>query len=283
MLRISQMLGKPYIWLQRSSSKKKNEKNRIRSDRKRRMTRQRRKPTRNKGLRIKDTFIFQCEKERRRKKNKITELSQRKRKHTILSKCLKSFNCSHRSCFSVSHLTNVHHQFRFSLALTPTCNVNTHWFARFCTKVITPLPSLQCFFYTGSWLTEICIWDKAGLQNALPTTLTLSFFSVFPVLYTQDTFAPFLTSSRPFCSSLLVSFFRCCCERNLIHTALLSYYISRSLTCFIFIQACTIADSRKRQHSTRGLFERWIQLGKAVYSTSYERHLLTSMFWVNSS
>ena len=91
-------------------------------------------------------------------------------------------------------MLNVHHQFRFSLSLTLTWNVNTHWFVRFCSKVNQQnCPSTQCFFYTGSWLTEICIWDETwGLQIALPTTLTLLFFFVLLVLYTQDTFTPFL-------------------------------------------------------------------------------------------
>ena len=53
--------------------------------------------------------------------------------------------------------------------------------------------------------------------------------------------------------NLLVSFFWCCCERNLIHTASLSYFISHSLSSpsVLFLSShVQLLNSRKRQHTT---------------------------------
>ena len=82
------------------------------------------------------------------------------------------------------------------------------------------------------WLTEICICRKPrptrdethDLQIALPMMFMLPFF------YTSGTLPSKIHSrqlrGKPFCSSLLVSFFRCCYERNSIRTASLSHFIS---------------------------------------------------------
>ena len=105
----------------------------------------------------------------------------------------------------------------------------------------------------------------AGPTNCTPNDAYASVFSVLSVLYTQDMFAPFFElQGRPFWSSLLVSFFRCCYERNSIHTASLSHFISRSLgsQAVLFLSGrVRLLNSRKRQHATRGLFERWISVG----------------------
>ena len=76
---------------------------------------------------------------------------------------------------------------RFLLSLA----MSIHWFARFCSKV-TPhnAPPHNAFFIP---VLGRPIWDEMrGQQIALPTTLTLPFFSVLLVFYTQDTFEPFL-------------------------------------------------------------------------------------------
>ena len=114
------------------------------------------------------------------------------------------------------------------------------------------------------------------------------FFSVLPVLYTQDTFAPFFElQGRQFCSSLLVSFFRCCNERNSIHTASLSHFISRPFgsSPVLFLSSCVrLLNSRKRQHATRGLFERWIPVGSSEiamceFCLLVSLHLFRSFFF----
>ena len=64
--------------------------------------------------------------------------------------------------------------------------------------------------------------------NCTPKDAQTSVFSTLPVLHTQDTFAPVLNFEvghfvRHF---LVLSFFWCCYERNSIHTASLSHFIS---------------------------------------------------------
>ena len=84
------------------------------------------------------------------------------------------------------------------------------------------------------WLTEICTCLKPrptrdemrDLQIALPMTFMLLFFYTASPLHARHIYTIFELWGRPFCSSLLVSFFRCCYERNSIHTASLSHFIS---------------------------------------------------------
>ena len=78
--------------------------------------------------------------------------------------------------------------------------------------------------------------------------------------------AIFELQGRPICSPLLVSFFRCCYERNSIHTASLSHFISLSLGSLpvLFLSSrVRLLNSRKRQHTSRGLFERKILVGSS--------------------
>ena len=76
--------------------------------------------------------------------------------------------------------------------------------------------------------------------------------------------AIFELQGRPFCLSLLVSFFRCCYERNSIPTASLSHFISRSLgsTPVLFLSSrVRLLNSHKRQHAMYQLhlFSVWVQ------------------------
>ena len=137
-----------------------------------------------------------------------------------------------------------------SLTLILTCRVNT----LVCIILLRSnnCLSLQCFFYTGFG------WPKfAYVANPVPPeTRCVTYklhsqrrsrfrFSILPVLYTQDIRAILELWGRPFCSSLLVSFFRCCYERNSIRAASLSHFISLVhlvLQLFFFIQPCTIAE-----------------------------------------
>ena len=89
-------------------------------------------------------------------------------------------------------------------------------------------------------------------QIALLTTLTLPFFYTSGTLHTRHIHASFELWGRPFCSSLLVSFFQCCYERNSIHTISLSHFISlvRSaphLFFFFLSSRGRLLDSRKRR------------------------------------
>ena len=68
-----------------------------------------------------------------------------------------------------------------------------------------------------------------GLQTAFPATLTLLFFCTSSTLQAGYLHPIFEFQGRPFCSSLLLSFFRCCYAKNSIHTASLSHFISHSL------------------------------------------------------
>ena len=100
-----------------------------------------------------------------------------------------------------------------------------------------PLPTMLLLY--RFWLTKICICRKPrptkdethDLQIALPTTLMLPFFYTsgkthFSILLARHICTIFEFWVWPFCLSLLVSFFRCCYERNSIHTASLSHFIS---------------------------------------------------------
>ena len=135
-----------------------------------------------------------------------------------------------------------------SLSLFPSlsCRINTLvctlllWNNK-CHTTMLRLLILYCF-----WLTEICICrnprptrgETCDLKIALPMTLMLPFFYISSTLYTRHICASFKLWGRPFCLSLLVSFFRCCNEKNSIHTTLLSHFISlvHSAHYLFFIQ-----------------------------------------------
>ena len=90
--------------------------------------------------------------------------------------------------------------------------------------------------------------------------------------YTTRTPPTFELWGRPFCLSLLVSFFWCCYERNSIHTAPLSHFISlihSAYHLFFFLSSHErLLNSRKYQlfclhiqHGTGCLFERRTPVG----------------------
>ena len=95
-----------------------------------------------------------------------------------------------------------------------------------------PLPTILLLYWF--WLTEICICCKPyptrdkthDLQIALPTTLMLLFFYASGTQHARHNCTIFELWGQPFCLSLLVSFFWCCYERNSIHSASLSHFIS---------------------------------------------------------
>ena len=109
--------------------------------------------------------------------------------------------------------------------------------------------------------------DKShDLQIALPNILMLLFFfSILPVLHTQDTFTLVLNFEVGHFAHhfLLLSFFWCYFERNSIHTASLSHFISfvRLTTCFLSSQGRLLNSGKHRlfrlhiQHTTHYLFE----------------------------
>ena len=126
------------------------------------------------------------------------------------------------------------------------------------------------------WLAEICIChkprltrdDMCDLQIALLRSLTLPFFSIFPALYMWHIRACFELWGRPFCSSLLASFFLPfgVAMKGIQSTQLLSHI---SFLSFVRITTCFLSswgrllDSRKHwlfcqyiQHATH-LFEQW--------------------------
>ena len=114
----------------------------------------------------------------------------------------------------------------FFLSLSIATSI--YWFAQFyCQATTMPLPTMLLLY--RFWQTEICICCKThptrdetcNLQIALLTTLP--FFHTSNALHAWHIHAIFELWGRPFCSSLLVSFFAA--KRNLIHTALLSHFI----------------------------------------------------------
>ena len=84
-----------------------------------------------------------------------------------------------------SLLTACHRSVSLSLSLPRHVNI--------LVCEVTEWPSPQCFFYTGSWLTEICICCKlhpttdetCDRQITLPTTFTLLFFCTSGILHTR--------------------------------------------------------------------------------------------------
>ena len=132
-----------------------------------------------------------------------------------------------------------------------------------------PLPTMILLY--RHWLTEICICRKPrptrnetrDLQIALPPMLMLS-FSILPVLYTQDTFAPFSNFevghfARHLFLSFGVAMKRIQFTQLRCHISFLSF--TRLTTCF-FSNRWRFLNSRNRrlfclhiQHVTRCLFE----------------------------
>ena len=168
------------------------------------------------------------------------------------------------------NLLTAHYQSCHSLSLSLAMSI--HWFAQSCCEVTNaPQQCWDYFFYTGSgWLkfayvvNSISTRDETrDLQNALPMTLTLLFFYTSGTLHARHIHTSFELWGR---AILLVTscFFWCCYERNSIHTASLSHFISlvRLTTCFL--SSCGwLLDSRKHwlfhlyiQHATHCLFER---------------------------
>ena len=143
----------------------------------------------------------------------------------------------YRSCLSVS----------FSLSYLPHQYIGLHNSA---VKQQTPLPTMLLLY--RFWLTEIYICRKPcptrdetrDLQIPLPTTLMLLFFCTPVTLHVRHIRAIFELWGRPFCLSLLVSFYRCCYERNSIHTASLSHFISlvHSAHRLFFIHPWMVAE-----------------------------------------
>ena len=135
------------------------------------------------------------------------------------------------------------------------------------------MPPQQCwnyFFYTSSG------WPKfAYVANPVPPeTRHMTYelhsqrcscfrFSILPVLYTQDTFELW---GRPFLSSLFVSFFRCCYERNSIHTALLSHFISLVHSLFV-----SLNDEPRLAH--------WMQQSAGSAFQFYYNFWISSWWW----
>ena len=150
---------------------------------------------------------------------------------------MKLFNCSPpvlSLCFFLSHLLAA----------------SIHWFSQFCCEA-TKCPSPQCFFYiSSSWPKFAYVANPFSPETRCMTCKLYSqrssrfHFSILPVLYTQDTFAPFRTLRS---AVLLVTscFFLCGYERNLIHPASLSHFIfsfTRFITWFFFIQLWTVTE-----------------------------------------
>ena len=169
---------------------------------------------------------------------------------------LKSFNCSpsvSSLAVSFSHLKPFNCSppvLSLSVSFSHSCHINT----LVCTILLPgnqmSLPTMLLLYWF--WLTEICVCCKPhptrdethNLQIALLMMLTIPFFYTFGTLHAKHICAIFELCGRPFCSSLLVSFFRCCYERNSIHTASLSHFISlvHSVHHLFFIQPWTIAE-----------------------------------------
>ena len=144
--------------------------------------------------------------------------------------------------------------------------MSIHWFVQFSSKVTNHAPP-QCFFYTSSWLTEICIWDETrGLQIALPMTLTLLFFLYFRYSTQKIHSCQFWTSRSVIllitsCFFLLVLLWK---EFN-SHSFIVTFHLSftRLTTCLFLSSSVWLLNSRKRQHATHRLFERWIPVGSS--------------------
>ena len=102
------------------------------------------------------------------------------------------------------------------LSFSPAAYI--HWFAQsYCAATDATTTMLRLLLLYQFWLGEICICHKTrptrdkmhDLQIALPRTLMLPFFSILPVLHTQDTFALVLNFELGHftCHFLLLSFF----------------------------------------------------------------------------
>ena len=135
-------------------------------------------------------------------------------------------------------------------------------------------------------LTEIFICSKPrltrdetrDLQIVFLTTFTLLFFYTSGSLHASHIRAIFELCGWLFCSSLLVYFFRCLYERNLIHSASLSHFISLVHSVhqqFFLSSRGLLLKWRKRrlvrfhiQHVTRCLFERRIPVGSSEKAVS---------------
>ena len=106
-----------------------------------------------------------------------------------------------------------------------------------------------------SFIPVLADWNLHMLQtlsrqkrptNCTPNDSWLHFFfflNTFGTLAQMCLAYSFELWGRPFCSSLLVSFFWCCYERNSIHTASLSHFIFliHSAHQLFFIQPWTVA------------------------------------------
>ena len=148
---------------------------------------------------------------------------------------LKSFNCFATGPVSLSlSLTFTCWLFTtrpisLFLSLTLTCNVNTLVCGILQQSNTQNAPPHNAFLYRFLADRNLHMrWD-VGSTNCTPNDAHVLFFCTSCILHARYIRAIFELQGRPFCSSLLVSFFRCCSERNSIHTASLSHFISCSL------------------------------------------------------
>ena len=209
---------------------------------------------------------------------------------------LKSFNCSPPVLFLCLFLLLADSSppvpFLYSFV---SFAMSINWFTRFCSAINNQihLPTmLLLYWFLADW--NLHMREDAVLTNCTPKNAHASvFFCTSGILHARYIRAIFELQGRPFCSSFLVSFFlsffRCCYERNSIHTASLSHFIFCSLGSppVLFLSSrVRLLNSRKRQHATRGLFERWIPVGLSetavcgfCLSISLHEHNRVSEIW----
>ena len=129
----------------------------------------------------------------------------------------------HRSYFSVSFSRSYSHLLRQYTGLHNSAAKQQ-------------LPLLTMLLLYQFWLTEICICCKPSptrdemphQQIALPMTLTLPFFYTFGTLHARHIHTIFELWGRPFCSLLLVSFFRW--KEFNSHSVVVTFHFSCSLS-----------------------------------------------------
>ena len=140
---------------------------------------------------------------------------------------------------------------------------------------------LRLLFLNQFWIAEICHMSQTPShrrRDAWPTNFTPKdahasvFFYTFNTPYARHIRARFKLCGRPFHLSLLASFFWCCYERNSIHTASLSHFLSLvhlAHHLFFLSRQGQLLYSRKCQlfrlhiqHVTR-LFEQWTPVGSS--------------------
>ena len=152
----------------------------------------------------------------------------------------------HRTCFSLSLTRRLFTTSPASVSfLSLLLATSIHWFARFCSEVTNNAPPHNASFISVLGWPKFAYETRRGAYKLHSQRRSRFHFSILPVLYTQDTFMPFLNFKVGHfsCHFLFLSLGVAIkgIQFTLLHCHISFLLFTWFTTCF-FIQPWTIAE-----------------------------------------